>query len=398
MVNTNERPFDVIITGVTGFSGRLLVQYFARRIDHDLKWAIAGRDEGRLRKLREWLGAEHRDVKIQVVEVCDDENAATLAGMARVILTAVGPYDELGEPLVRACAQLGTDYVDITGEPNFVTRMHQKYHEVALKSGALIVHCCGFDSIPADIGAYLTAVNLPSGGAKTVSCQVQTRGGLSGGTWASLLKVMRETPQQTSDAPFMGTDSKTPWVQTAPYSRHSLLKLPTIDPLIVRRSSRIHPQVYGEAFEYKHFLKLQNRGQAYMIIAGVIALRIMTRIPQVFELLRRLHPAGAGPSIDQRKAGGYQLRFFGHTPGKRVILEVQGSNDAYTDTGRMASECAILLVTRRKDLPTQAGITTPVGAFGRLLSTPLIAAGIRLVLLEASGRFRVNTATTKSET
>jgi short subunit dehydrogenase-like uncharacterized protein len=173
--------------------------------------------------------------------------------------------------------------------------------------------------------------------------------------------------------------------------------LPTIDPVMVRRSSRLFPAIYGENFEYEHYLSLSSRGRALGLIAGVIGLMIMTRIPGLRDLLPQLKPAGTGPSLEQRKAARFRLRFFGSTRNMHVITEVRSSHDAYTGTGRMASQCAILLATRRDEVYTSAGVTTPIGAFGRVLPVAMIGAGIRMVMVEAYGSFRLNSSNARSK-
>jgi len=396
VAENGQRPYDVIILGATGFSGRLAAEYFSKRIDHDLAWAIAGRSEERLTAVRDQLGLEFRDIEILVLDVFDEDNLRDVVLKTKVILTAVGPYDELGEPLVRACAQLGTDYVDITGEPQFVNRMRERYQDDALQSGALIVHCCGFDSIPADVGAYLTAAYLPANIPKQVSCHVQTTGGMSGGTWASVLKALGGGLPRPSSRSSTPSKSK-PWIQADPYSNRTLLKLPTIDPVIVRRSSRVFPSVYGSDFEYEHYLKLKDRGRAFALIFGVLALSILARIPPIRDYLQRLKPQGTGPTLAQRKVSRFRLRFFGRSRHMRVITEVKSSQDAYTDTGKMASECAILLATKRDQVHTQAGVSTPIGAFGHLLSIAMITAGLQVYAAEAQGRFRLKSSNSQPD-
>src|SRR5436190_4314594 len=179
-----EREHDILIFGCTGFTGALTAEYLAANAPPSTRWALAGRSMDKLEKLRERLGV---DVPLVKADVTDEESIGDAAAASRVVITTVGPYIEYGEPLVKACAEHGTDYTDLTGEPEFVDRMYVKYHAIAEGSGARIVHACGFDSIPHDLGARFTVEQLPEGVPLTVRGYVQAGGAPSGGTFASVL-------------------------------------------------------------------------------------------------------------------------------------------------------------------------------------------------------------------
>src|SRR4051794_5528268 len=179
-----EREHDIVLFGGTGFTGALTAEYLAANAPPSTRWALAGRNMGKLEQLRERLGV---DVPLLKADVTDEQSIDAVAAGGRVVITTVGPYVEYGEPLVKACAEHGTDYTDLTGEPEFVDRMFVKYHAQAEASGARIVHACGFDSIPHDLGALFTEEHLPEGVPLTVRGFVQTNGTFSGGTAASAL-------------------------------------------------------------------------------------------------------------------------------------------------------------------------------------------------------------------
>src|SRR4051794_28456073 len=179
-----EREHDIVLFGGTGFTGALTAEYLAANAPVSTRWALAGRNMQKLEQLRERLGV---DVPLLKADVTDEQSIADVAASARVVITTVGPYVHHGEPLVKACAEHGTDYTDLTGEPEFVDRMFVKYHAAAEQSGARIIHACGFDSIPHDLGACFTVEQLPDGVPLTVRGYVQAGGAPSGGTFASAL-------------------------------------------------------------------------------------------------------------------------------------------------------------------------------------------------------------------
>src|SRR6478609_2066064 len=179
-----EREHDIVLFGCTGFTGALTAEYLAANAPASTRWALAGRNLDKLGQLRDRLGV---DVPLLKADVTDEKSIADVAAATRVVITTVGPYVTYGEPLVKACAEHGTDYTDLTGEPEFVDRMYVKYNAAAEKSGARIVHACGFDSIPHDLGARFTVEQLPEGVPLTVRGFVQAGGTFSGGTFASAI-------------------------------------------------------------------------------------------------------------------------------------------------------------------------------------------------------------------
>src|SRR3954449_11481613 len=188
-----EREHDIVLFGATGFTGALTAEYLAGHAPDGLRWALAGRNRAKLDALSERLGI---DVPLLHADVGDEASLRSVAASARVVITTVGPYVAYGEPLVAACAAAGTDYVDLTGEPEFVDRMYLRHHAEAVRSGARIVHACGFDSIPHDLGVLFTVEQLPQDVPLTVRGFVRAGGKPSGGTFHSAMTAFsraRET-------------------------------------------------------------------------------------------------------------------------------------------------------------------------------------------------------------
>ena len=265
MAPRDDRDFDIVLFGATGFTGGLTAEYLARHAPARLRWALAGRNLARLEAVRDRLAGIDPRLEVMDLLVADSADAEALAGIAartRVVATTIGPYLEHGEPLVAACAAAGTDYADLTGESEFVDRMWLAHHDTAVASGARLVHACGFDSVPHDLGVYFTMQQLPTDGPVTVRGVVRSNGTFSGGTFHSALgalsrvKQMRTTyaeRRRHEDRP-EGRSSRA--VSGKPHRDallgYWLLPLPTIDPTIVARSGAALAS-YGPRFRYSHY-------------------------------------------------------------------------------------------------------------------------------------------------
>lgn len=191
------RAYDVVLFGATGFTGGLTAEYLARHAPADLRWALAGRNRGKLEGVRALLTEiddRFGSLDLLVADSGDRASLAAVAEATKVVITTVGPYLTHGEPLVAACAEAGTDYVDLTGEPEFVDRMYLAHDRRARETGARLVHACGFDSIPHDLGAWFTVQQLPEGVPLSIDGYVRAGGMPSGGTFLSALTIMSRLP------------------------------------------------------------------------------------------------------------------------------------------------------------------------------------------------------------
>ncbi|MDH3639947.1 MAG: saccharopine dehydrogenase NADP-binding domain-containing protein, partial [Gammaproteobacteria bacterium] len=193
-----DQDFDLVIFGATSFVGKILCQYLTEHfgVDGKLKWAAAGRSQNKLDTLRESLGDVAMDLKLLIADAGDEDALRRMCDQARVVISTVGPYALYGEPLVRVCAKTGTDYCDLAAEVQWIRRMIGNYERQAAESGARIVHCCGFDSIPSDLGVFFLQQHaLERFGAPCVDIKMRVksmRGGVSGGTVASMMNLFKE--------------------------------------------------------------------------------------------------------------------------------------------------------------------------------------------------------------
>ncbi|MFJ9637966.1 saccharopine dehydrogenase family protein [Streptomyces sp. NPDC101178] len=385
--NRAARPLDVVLFGATGFVGVLTAEYLAAHAPEGLRWGLAGRSRTKLERLRERLTAiEPACAELPLVETdADDEDALReLAASARVVATTVGPYILYGEKLVAACAEAGTDYLDLTGEAEFVDRTYVRHDARARETGARIVHACGFDSVPHDLGAYFTVKQLPEGVPLTVDGFVRSNAVFSGGTFASALTAMGRGPQMVLAARErrlheprqVGRRVRTP--MGAPHFNGSTgtwaLPLPTVDPAIVGRSARALER-YGPDFRYRHFASVKTLPMALGGPAAMGALVAAAQIEGVREWLMGRYEAGQGPDAERRGRSWFTVRFVGEGGGRRVFTEVSGGDPGYGETAKMLAESALCLAL--DELPETSGQVTTATAMGDALLERLTAAGLR---------------------
>ena len=386
-----KREFDIVLFGATGFTGALTAEYLARHGGPSLRWALAGRSLDKLQKVRERLAAVAPGfgaIKLLLADVTDPASIQHIAESARVVITTVGPYIQYGEPLVAACAHAGTDYVDLTGEPEFVDLMWLRYHELAVKTGARIVHCCGFDSIPHDLGVWFTVGQLPANVPIKIEGFVRAGGTFSGGTLHSAVTAFSRfrsslnISKQRRQAQPLPAGRKIGSTGESVHFETELdgwaVPMPTIDPQIVRRSAAALDR-YGPDFRYGHFLLLKKLTSVAVLLGGVAAVFAGAQFRLTRERLLRIKEAGDGPSPEQRSKGWFKVTFIGTGGGKNVETQVSGGDPGYGETAKMLAESALCLAFDK--LPRLGGVLTPVQAMGSALLERLQLAGIRFEVL-----------------
>ncbi|MCQ9130725.1 saccharopine dehydrogenase family protein [Streptomyces hilarionis] len=377
----SDRPYDIVLFGATGFVGTLTAEYLAAHAPANVRWAIAGRDGTRLRRLRERLGV---DVGVLRADVSDPASLRALAEQARVVATTVGPYVRYGEELVAACADTGADYLDLTGEPEFVDLMYVRHDARARETGARLIHACGFDSVPHDLGAYFTVRQLPEGVPLTVDGFVTADASFSGGTFASALGQFARGRQMVAAARergrheprLVGRRAAAPVgaPRFAPEVGAWALPLPTVDAQIVLRSARAL-QRYGPDFRYRHYAAVRRLPMAVGGVAAVGALAAAAQVPPARRWLSDRFKPGEGPSAQKRARSWFSVRFVGEGGGRRVYTEVAGGDPGYDETAKMFAEAALALACDA--LPPTAGQVTTAVAMGDALTGRLTRAGIR---------------------
>jgi short subunit dehydrogenase-like uncharacterized protein len=382
------REYDIVLFGATGFTGALTAEYLARAAGPHTRWALAGRNQRKLEATRERTSIP--DLPLLIADVAEPASLRVIAESAKVVITTVGPYIHYGEPLVAACAAAGTDYVDLTGEPEFVDLMWLRHHEEAERTGARIVHCCGFDSIPHDLGVLNTVNHLPEDVPLKVEGFVRAGGTFSGGTYHSAIHIMarlrqgRQVAAERKRLEPRPDDRRVKGLMELPHHDPTangwVLPAPTIDPQVVLRSARALPR-YGPDFGYGHYIVAKRLAMLGGLTAGVGTLAALAQIPPTRKLLLKFRDPGDGPTAEQRDTAWFKVTFKGTTPsGDRVVTEVRGGDPGYGETSKMLGEAALCLA--HDDLPQRAGQLTPAVAMGQALIDRLQRAGISFSVRE----------------
>jgi short subunit dehydrogenase-like uncharacterized protein len=392
----SDTPFDVVVFGATSFVGQILCAYLFERHGSEggLKWAMAGRSQEKLESVRAALGEGATDIELMVADAADESALRALCTRTRVVISTVGPYALYGSSLVRTCVDTGTDYVDLTGEVQWIHRMIETHETAARKSGARIVHCCGFDSIPSDLGVHFhqqIAKERFGEPATQIRMQVaRIKGGASGGTVASIINIARE----------MSRDASLRKILSDPYSlvidgkaqvRQPNIKTPRRDPKtgawlgpfvmaavntrIVHRSNALSGYAYGEDFLYDESMRM-GRGfkggvTATAFTSGLGAFMLGAALPPSRWLMENylLPKPGEGPSPDQQRSGMYDLRFYGTTAsGQELVTRVTGDRDpGYGSTAKILGEAGACLAQDVAASDPKGGFWTPATAFGGAL-------------------------------
>ena len=387
------KPFDLVVHGATGFTGRLVVEYLLQRYPagSGLRWAMGGRNAEKLAAVRDEIGAP-ADTPLVVTDTSNPASLQTLMDQTRLVLTTVGPYQLYGNELVAACAQAGVDYVDLCGEPAWMRRMIDAHEAQAKASGARIVFSCGFDSIPFDLGVFLLQSEMKARFGQPAS-RVRGRvrkmkGTFSGGTAASLkatlaaaasepgvLDLLRDPfaltpgftgPRQPSGSKPMVDEALGEGVWVAPFV------MAAINTRNVHRSNLLLGHAYGPDFVYDEML-VTGPGAKGEAIANAVA--------SDKSLGSDAGPKpGEGPSRAEREAGHYDVLFLGEdAQGHRLSVSVTGDRDpGYGSTSKMIAEAAVCLLENRS---TPGGIWTTAPALGQALIDRLQAhAGLRFAV------------------
>lgn len=387
MNKIKQRDFDLVIYGATGFTGALVTEYL-HQTQPELSWAIAARSQAKLDELKRTIDAP--DLATIVADSSSGDDMQRLASSARVIISTVGPYARYGTPLVEACAAKGTHYCDLTGEPQWMASIFEKVSALAEETGARLVHCCGFDSIPSDLGVFVaqqTMMKKHGVLSKKVSGRMgKSKGAVSGGTVASMLlafeqgindpvarKVLNDPyglyPAELNpglDGPdqrgIRWDDNFESW--TAPFV------MAAINGKVVRRSNALASLVYGADFSYDEAMLVENRRSGLLLTGGMSLGMVAMAIGPLRRLIaKRLPQPGDGPTLSERENGFFEFFVHAHHPTdseKDVRVSVKGKRDpGYGATSRMLAQAGLALAF--DDLDVEGGIWTPASALGQHL-------------------------------
>ena len=377
----SNRDFEVIIYGASGFTGRLVAEYMGKTYGQSINWAMAGRNEAKLAEVRAEVGAPD-STPLLIADADDLDSLRSMVKRADCILTTVGPYQLYGSELVGLCAEEGTHYVDLSGEPGWMHEMIEKYAATAASTGARIVHSCGFDSVPFDLGVYfLQEAAVERFGAPMPRVRGRVRamqGEFSGGTAASLgatMAAVQKNPQLINvlinpfslangfSGPAQPADNK-PYEDEVIGSWVAPFIMAAINTKNIHRSNALLDQRYGADFEYDEMM-VCGPGEQGKAVADMVA----SSNPLGGDDVPK---PGEGPSKESREAGHYDVLFVGtNANGDRIEAAVTGDMDpGYGSTSKMIAESALCIVQDCTDLP--GGIYTPAPAMGNKLIKRLV--------------------------
>jgi len=406
-----SRPFDLVVFGATSFVGEILCRYLVDRhgTDGELTWAIAGRSSDKLAAVATSTGA---DVPQIIADAASTDDMESLADSARLVISTVGPYALYGSELVAAAAAAGTDYCDLTGEPQWMQKMIDAHHDTAVQSGARIVHNCGFDSIPSDLGVWFTqqaAIEQFGKPCTQIEMRVKAmKGGASGGTVASMMNLMEETAKD----PDLRKMLANPYA-LAPFGKRSGVAQPNtvipknddasgewiapfvmaaINTRVVQRSHALLGRPWGKDFLYDEAMMMgggpAGAAKAAGLAGGLGGFMGIASLAPARNLLNKfvLPKPGDGPSPEAQAAGFFDIRFYGTTAkGDTITTKVTGDRDpGYGSTAKMLGESAttLLATNRGEKTGVAGGFWTPSTAMGDKLIDALKAnAGLTFEVL-----------------
>jgi short subunit dehydrogenase-like uncharacterized protein len=409
---SEAREFDVVLMGATGFTGQLVAEHLLARhgATGSLRWALAGRSREKLERVRDRLGDEARQLALIEADSFDRESLDAVTSRTRVVLTTVGPYALYGSELVAACVEKGTDYCDLSGEVPWMRAMLDRHADAAAASGARIVHCCGFDSVPSDLGVWFLQKHARERFGQPlerVRLRVKAaKGGLSGGTFASMLNIVEQARRDETTAKIL----KNPYALCPPDARKGprqpYVNGPRHDPAldawtapfimaaintrIVHRTNALLDHVYGDEFRYDEAV-LTGKGfggrlKATAVSAGSGAFALGASLGPTRSMLKKLvlPKPGEGPSAEQREAGFFNIVLDGRTAdGETLRARVTGDRDpGYGATSKMIGEAAACLAQDLGD-DVAGGFWTPAAALDdRLLKRLVEHAGMTFDIVD----------------
>jgi short subunit dehydrogenase-like uncharacterized protein len=391
----DSREFDVIAWGATGFTGTLVAEYLMRQygVNGELRWAIAGRSQDKLNKLRDSLGVGADQLETVVADSFDQSSLQDLARRARVVLTTVGPYALYGSDLVDACVEAGTHYCDLAGEVQWIRKMIDQHQARATETGARIVHCCGFDSVPMDIGVWFlqdAAQERHGQYCESITMLVKaTKGSASGGTVASLINLIEESrkdraiarilvdpyslnPEGEREGPDRRDQQKVLYNKDAK-SWTAPFVMAAVNTKVVRRSHALLGYPYGKDFRYREAVMTGDGPSGWIkgaiMTAGIGGLVAGASFSATRKILQKfvLPDPGEGPDPELQKSGFFNLVQIGKLPdGTLLRARTTGDQDpGYGSTSKMLSECAVCLA--KDDIEIGGGVWTPASAMARPL-------------------------------
>lgn len=400
----DTRPIDVLLYGASGFTGRLAVAELARHAPRGLRWALAGRNRGKLEAARDAADGPGRPAEILEADSARPDTVEAAVSRALVVIATAGPFAAYGNPVVDACVRHRAHYVDITGETPWVADLIERHHAQAATDGTRIIPFCGFDSIPSDLGTLVLVDHLRSLGTACgeVLSAFRLRGGLNGGTAATAVQLFESGQVRRSGHPFLLNGAGRPRLSREEFLRWRDPKgvrwnadlrrwlapffMAMVNTRVVRRSAMLAAEAgapYGPHFAYREFMAMRSPLRASMLAGGLLGAQLALASPLRALVKRRLPPPGTGPSEEVRRNGWFRLDFVARgEDGRRAFGLVKDQGDpGNTVTVKCLCEAALALAVDGPRLPggaARGGVLTPATGLGQVLVERLRARGMTL--------------------
>ena len=367
-----EKEYDLIIHGATGFTGQLICDYLYKHNDSKaIKWAISGRNTSKLEPIS-------KKYNVDLFQVDSFENKALdlITSKSKVIISVVGPYAIYGKQLIESCVNNNCHYLDITGESSFVQYVKNKYSKKAIETNTMLVSCCGFESIPPDIGTYYSIKQLNEENID-IKCYMKTKGQISGGTWASFLNISSsgriKKKIQNNQSKKQGTKNKILFYNKE--LKKWALIFPDIDQYIIRRSSKLIDG-YGENVRFVKYMLFKSLFKVAALLVPLFFILFLAKFKFSKKWLESFIPSGTGPSEEARAKHWFEYILIGKTEKQKIITTVKGGDPGYGETSKFVTEMGLALILNKDQLNHKKGVLTPAACAGDVILKRLQKSGI----------------------
>lgn len=374
-----NRKYDIVLFGATGFTGQLIAKYLANHAKNEnIIWAIAGRDIEKLHEVKNQLSGLLPDIIAS--DVKDRSSLDVMTSQTKILMNAVGPFNLYGRDVVKSCIDQGTHYLDITGEPSFVADLYNNFFEPAIQNKTCVINCCGFDSIPADFAAWLTAKKLPKDEPKSLKGYIRTNATFSGGTLTTAIQALHMEVQKTSIKTKIKRHKDAPKIPLKVHYNKEIkgwgIPMPVVDPHIVKRSAHRLPDDYGVAVSYGQFFVRSSFGKVVKTILPIVSAMLLVRFKSFRDRMFDKFRPGTGPNDEVRSKAKFEVICFGSAGEATAKTIFSGGDPGYNETAKMFSQSAFTLLDKLRNNTIIYGVVTPVEGLGMSLVHRLRKEGI----------------------
>ena len=362
-----EKKYDIIVHGATGFTGGLICDYLSAHLDvKSIKWAISGRNNKKIEHI-----ANKYNVDYLKVDSFDKLSIDKMTSQSKVVISVVGPYALYGKALVESCIDNNCHYLDITGESTFVEYVKENFSVKAKDSKTMIINCCGFESVPTDLGVYYNFIKSKEPDLD-IKCFLSSKGKISGGTWASFLNHFDTNKLRVTKS--NRKNKVRPFYFDKNIKRWALI-FPDIDRSIIMSSSRYFN--YGENFNFTKYLTFKNLWQVMSLIVPLIAISFLAKFEFTRNWLKSFIPSGTGPSKDERSRHWFNYKIMSKSKSHKYLTEVKGGDPGYGETSKFISELALAIILDYNKLNNTKGVISPAECGGKIFLERLINSNIK---------------------